>query len=77
MKVYCVYDRVAQEGGPLFTAKNDGVALRIYRQLIVREKVENESDYLFYCLGEYDPEQPVLLGDVVPTIIDTSEDDNE
>lgn len=77
MKVYCVYDRVAQEGGPLFTAKNDGVAIRMYRRILSTEKVENESDYMFYCLGEYDSEQPLILGDRVPTMIDTSEDDNE
>lgn len=77
MKVYCIYDRVAQEGGPLFTAKNEAVAVRNYNNLLSNSHVENVSDYSLYCLGEYDPEQPHLFGDAVPTILNTSEDDDE
>lgn len=77
MKVYCIYDKVAKEAGPLFTAKNDDVAVRMYKQLIVSNKVENQSDYILQNLGDYDPDQPVLFGYKVPTLIDSSEDDDE
>lgn len=76
MKVYCIYDRVAQEGGPLFCAKNEAVAVRNYNNLLSSSNVDNVSDYSLYCLGEYDSEQPSLFGDKVPTLMNTSEDYN-
>lgn len=77
MKVYCIYDKVAKEAGPLFTAKNDDVAVRMYNQLLSSNHVENQTDYVLQNLGEYDPDQPTLFGYKVPTLIDTSEDDDE
>lgn len=78
MKVYSIFDRVAKECGPLFTAKNDDVAVRNFNNLLVSERVCNHSDYMLYCLGEFDPEKPILEGFGVPTLINTNlEDDDE
>lgn len=76
-KVYAIFDRILEMCGPLFTARNEKHAIRLYRQMLVNSKVDNESDYMLYCFGEFDPYKPCLLGDLVPTIIDTSEDDDE
>lgn len=53
MRVYVIYDKVAEEGGPLFLAKNDGVAMRQYMNLI--KDVKQPGDFQLYVLGEYDP----------------------
>ena len=34
MSLYTVYDRLAQESGPVFEAKNDAVAMRGYRKML-------------------------------------------
>lgn len=78
MKVYSIYDKVAKECGPLFTAKNDDVAVRNFKNLLVSERVSNPSDYMLYNLGEFDPDQPILVGFGVPNFINTNlEDDDE
>lgn len=77
MKVYCIYDRVAEEAAPLFTAKNDKIACRHFRNALEFNKVNEPKDFMLYCLGEFDPDQPALFGDKVPTILNTSEDDDE
>lgn len=51
-RIYTVYDVVADEAGPLFNAKNDGVAMRQFLDLL--NKVVTKDDYRLYCLGEYD-----------------------
>lgn len=34
MSLYTVYDRLAQESGPVFEAKNDAVAMRGFRKML-------------------------------------------
>lgn len=74
-RVYVIYDTVAKEAGPLFTAKNDDVAARNFRQLLDHEKVENPKEYQLMCVGEYDPEQPSLFGFKVNDLINMEDDD--
>lgn len=75
MRLYTVYDRVAQEGCAPFVAKNDDVAARQFRHLMQHEHVENVSDYCLYYLGDFDSEQPSLFGDAVTTMINVEDDD--
>lgn len=59
MRLYCIYDRVAQESGPIYEAKNDAVALRMTQQYIA----EHGDEYYVLYLGDYyhDPVKLVSL----------------
>lgn len=48
MNLYTVYDKVAEESGPLYEAKNDAVALRM-----VLKYLADNPDYELFCVGEY------------------------
>ena len=52
-RLYTIRDTVAEENGPVFTAKNDGVALRQYRDVL--NAIQNDPDeYKLYCIGSWD-----------------------
>jgi len=53
--LYAILDRVAEEAGPLFQARNDGVALRMFNQMLEKEQVKID-DFRLYLVGYYDPE---------------------
>lgn len=72
VKLYVIYDRVAMEGGPVFAAKNDDVAIRSFHQLV--SKADNPDDYCLYHVGEYDCEIPKVDGLLIPTAINTEVD---
>lgn len=55
---YAIYDKMAEEFGPLFPAKNDKVAVRHFRQLI--GSAENKADYSLHCICEVDQESGQL-----------------
>lgn len=62
--IYTVYDEVAGEYAPLFTAVNDAAAIRAFRNLL--KSVPDKSDFKLRCLGYYDlddllPDQPFSL----------------
>lgn len=59
IKLYCCYDVVAGEAGPIFQAKNDGVALRQFQNLMNREGIIKE-DYELRYLADYDTELCVI-----------------
>lgn len=54
VNIYTIYDKVACEAGPIFQAKNDGVALRCFMSLMKDTPNIVPSDYDVYCLGEFD-----------------------
>jgi len=41
--IYVMYDRVAQESGPVWEAKNDGVAVRGFNQMLEKSRVPPEE----------------------------------
>jgi len=49
MILYSIYDKVADEYGPIFEAKNDMVASRGYAGLVKPDMVH---DYELYAVGE-------------------------
>ena len=49
MILYSIYDKVADEYGPIYEAKNDMVASRAYASLV---KPEIAHDYELYAVGE-------------------------
>lgn len=56
--LYSIYDKDAQEYGPLFNAKNALIASRYVEQMI--KDVENVDPYAIYKMGEYDTENGII-----------------
>lgn len=56
-KLYSIYDKDANEFGPLFNAKNALIASRYVEQMI--KDVEDVDPYAIYCMGEYDTESGI------------------
>ena len=53
MGIYALYDRVAEECGPVWTAKNDAVAIRNAK---ISLKEVRADEHWLYRLGEFDNE---------------------
>lgn len=51
--VYTIYDRVAEDAGPLFTARNEGVALRALGD-VFKNSYGKPEEYKLLCIGTYD-----------------------
>jgi len=51
-KVYTIYDKVAEESGPPFTAVNDGVALRSFKEMAIIPSLQD--DYELRHVGFWD-----------------------
>ena len=49
VNLYLVYDKVAKEHGPLFEAKNDAIAKRMYANLMKNNPVPD--DFLLVSVG--------------------------
>lgn len=49
VNLYVIKDIVADDIGPVFSAKNDGVAVRQYRAVV--KSVTNPAEYELYCIG--------------------------
>ncbi len=57
LSVYVLFDRVAEECGPVWAAKNDAVAIRNAR---IQLKEVRADEYRLYCLGSLDTERVEL-----------------
>lgn len=68
VNLYVVYDRIAEESGPVYEAKNDGVAVRKYLQMLEKSAVRL-SDYQLLCVGSIDHESNKLTAFDSPSII--------
>lgn len=68
MNIYSVLDRVASEGSPLFEAKNDACALRIFHRDLLKVAA-NESEYQLLRLGSIDHERSVISPLEVPVLV--------
>jgi hypothetical protein len=51
MFLYHIFDTIADDAGPLFAAKNDGVAWRNYQDLLKKSPVPD--DFELYCVGSF------------------------
>lgn len=63
--IYAVYDRVAEECGPVFSARNDGVAMRAYRQMM-HDNRATVGEYKLVRLASYDTISMLVSPEVVP-----------
>lgn len=52
--VYVIYDKVAEESGPMFEAVNDGIALRQACNVLKPLPNTLVEDYQLVKIGEYD-----------------------
>ena len=52
--LYSIFDKDAEEFGPLFNAKNDLIASRYVEDMI--KEVKNVAPYALYRMGKYDTE---------------------
>lgn len=66
LNIYTVYDKVAEEAGPLFQAVNDGIALRNYRNMQIPESLKN--DYSLHRIGTYDTVSMEIVPEIVYTL---------
>lgn len=71
MNMYVVVDKVAEESGPIFEAKNHGVAIRSYNQITSKSKVPS-NEYSLLCLGIFDHDNNKMYPIDPPDEIDTS-----
>lgn len=52
--MYTVYDRAAEQAGPIFTAATDAVAARQYRHILDQVPAYDRDEYRLYKVGEWD-----------------------
>nr|WAE43350.1 MAG: hypothetical protein [Microviridae sp.] len=54
MKLYVIYDILAEECGPVYEAKNDDIAVRMYKRLWEKEPAGRSNEFWLFCVGEID-----------------------
>jgi hypothetical protein len=74
MGLYSVQDRVAEEFSPPFSARTNGVAVRIYLSML---KDQHVTDYWLYKLGSYDVDTGYMIGNDRPERVKVSDGINE
>lgn len=74
-RLYTVYDRIAEDGGPPWVAKNDGVAARQFRKILEQVDPDSQAEYKLYYLGEYDSAQMTLTVEINPSEVLTTMDE--
>ncbi len=73
MNLYVVYDTVAVESGPVYEAKNDGVAWRNYGALLA--KTVDKSDFMLLCVGSIDHVNNVVSALSNPRVVEITVED--
>lgn len=72
--LYTVLDQIAEEAGPVFVAKNSGVALRNFSAMI--KDMAMPSDYSLFHVGEYDSDSMEVTG-MIPKEVLVGDDTDE
>lgn len=75
MRIYVIYDKVAVGVGFPFAAKNDGVALRLFRQGIKDVPEIDRDAYELRCIGAYDEKDGDIF-DTTNTIVVMEEEED-
>lgn len=63
MKIFSIYDKVAEEHGSLYEAKNEAVAIRMFKQLLANDLYQ-KTDYELHYLGAWNSK----TGEITPII---------
>lgn len=66
--LYCIFDEVAKEYGPVFEAKNDDVAIRNFNSSLTQ--VAFKSDFSLFCVGSIDHETGIISAKDEPEYIE-------
>jgi len=76
-KLYVIYDRVAMESGPIFEAKNDGIARRQFENAMENQRYAHEQALL--RVGEINHETNLVVGEIpaVEVAFDAEGEDEE
>lgn len=69
LRLYSIFDRKAEEFGPVFQSKNDEVAIRAYRKHMQNVDALSKDDYELAYLGTFDTELGKLY-DCELTLVD-------
>lgn len=69
MRLYCIFDNVASVSSPVFEAKNDGVARRMYRASIKQNPDQVPSEFDLWYLGDFDNEGPYIQACAADAIV--------
>ena len=54
--LYCQWDKVSEDAGPLFQSRNDATAIRSARGAL-HEGRQDPGDFVLYFLGQFDNEK--------------------
>lgn len=71
MRLYCLYDRVAEEAGNVFEQKNDALALRMFRRYLQEHPAIDPADYQVMFVGTFDRELAAI--DAAPSPVEVYE----
>lgn len=63
MKLYTIYDRLAESHCPPFPAKNDGTAIRQFKQFITKNEFD-ASEFWVYQVAIFDDSTGVIQSDL-------------
>jgi hypothetical protein len=72
MCVYTVYDVVSQEHFPIFEAKNDEVAQRDFKKMLIRDL--NPEDYRLFRHSAVRRDDGLIQFELYPTQVDVTPD---
>lgn len=78
-RLYSILDTVAKEFGPIFHAKNDGVALRNLHAFFLQNKQVDPREHVLYQLGIFNAESGQITPELknIQADIDTQTDPGE
>lgn len=65
-RLYAIYDKLAEEFGPINLAPTDAVAIRMFKNGIPEEAKTNMEDYCLFYVGDYDTRTGVITTKSVP-----------
>lgn len=74
MSLYSVYDSVADEYSAPNMAKNDGVAIRQFQELLVKLPLHVRDEYQLTKVGQFDTERGMISPFGYPQRIDITVD---
>lgn len=63
--IFAVFDKLAEQTGPTFEARNEGVAIRAFRNLM-KENNLPESEFRLLKVGEIEREPIIIKGYATP-----------
>jgi len=75
MYLYTLYDKVAEEAGPLFQAKNDQVAAR--QSLSILAQVYDPNDFDLLKVGEFSTSGQIEIFGHAPVVVVLPRKDKE